>query len=199
MANESARPAQRQVASAAAQPRLGLLFLGLAAILTFFGAVGLVLYLKPGGETPAPAAIFVAGPLEGFEPGTATYFKSEHVHVVRLMDGGLVAIYDLGPRMQALFQETGDRHWLDCRAEYATDEFDLTVGQPMPAGFADKVLREPCHGSTWDITGVRLYGPTSGSLDRFPVAVVEGIVQVNVANRRCMNPVSEQAPCLETQ
>jgi hypothetical protein len=203
MANESAEAGRVQIQAATsaerAQPRLGLLFLGLAAILTFFGAVGLVLYLKPGGDSPAPAAIFVAGPLEGFEPGTATYFESEHVHVVRLMEGGLIALYDLGPRMQALFQQTNDKHWLECRAEYGPDRSGLTANQAMPAGFEDKVLREPCHGSTWDVTGARLFGPMQGSLDRFPVAVVDGIVQVDVANRRCMNPVSAEAPCLPTQ
>ena len=180
------------------QAKLSVLFLGLAAILTFFGAVGLVLYLKPGGDVPAPG-IFVAGPLEGFEPGSVTYFESEHVFVVGLNDGTLIALYDLGPRMQSLLLSTGDEHWLDCRAESAEDSLDLTALGSVPAGFEDRVFREGCHGSTWDAVGTRLFGPTPGSLDRFPVSVVDGIVHVDVANRLCLNPVSEAAPCSPTR
>jgi hypothetical protein len=178
------------------QPKLSGLFLGLAAILTFFGAVGLVLYLKPGSDSPAPATIFVAGPLTAFEPGSVTYFESEHLFIVRLMDGALLALYDLGPRMQALFLDSGDKDWLKCRAQLVADTTGLGS---VPAGFDDRVLREPCHGSTWDASGRRLFGPTPGHLDRFPVRVVNDIVQVDVAERRCMNPVSEIAPCSPTQ
>ncbi|HWC29626.1 MAG TPA: hypothetical protein VG845_06040 [Dehalococcoidia bacterium] len=202
MANEprdgTAETLTDQPGVATSPPKLSVLILSLAAILTFFGAVGLVLYLKPGGDSPAPA-IFVAGPLEGFEPGSATYFETEHLYVVRLTDGALLALYDLGPRMQALLQETGDKDWLRCRAEFVPDNFDLTALGTPPAGFEERVFREPCHGSTWDANGNRLFGPTTGSLDRFPVRVVDGSVHVDVSNRRCMNPVSEVAPCSPTQ
>jgi nitrite reductase/ring-hydroxylating ferredoxin subunit len=180
------------------QPNLSLVFLGLAAIVTFFGAVGLILYLKPGSDSPAPD-IFVAGPLEGFVPGTATYFESEHVHVVRLNDGSLLALYDLGPRMQALLQQTGDEDWLMCRAVLVDDSTNATALGAAPEAFEDRVFREPCHGSTWDATGARLFGPTPGNLDRFPVQVVGGVVQVDVSDRLCANPVSDAAPCLPTR
>jgi hypothetical protein len=202
MANESADGALPIPAAAAglsrAQPRLSLVLLALAAIVTLFGAVGLMLYLKPGSDSPAPA-IFVAGPLEGFGPGTAVYFESEHVHVVRLLSGELIALYDLGPRMQALLQETGDEHWLECRAQLVQDPFAAVSLGPAVAGFEDRVFREPCHGSTWDATGARLFGPTPGSLERFPVSIVDGAVHVDVVNRRCTQPVSADAPCLPTQ
>ena len=181
------------------QPKLSVLFLGLAAILTFFAAVGLVLYLKPGGDTPAPA-IFVAGPLEGFEPGSVTYFESEHVYIVRLTDGALLALYDLGPRMQ-MFLEQGDTEKLKCRARQA-DLPEGLAGQPgvlLPAGFEMTGFNQLCHGGDWDATGKALWGPLQGDLDRFPVSVIDGIVQVDLANRRCVNPVSELAPCLPTQ
>jgi hypothetical protein len=179
------------------QPKLGVLFLGLAAILTFFGAVGLMLYLKPGGNSPAPA-IFVAGPLQGFAPGSVIYFQTEHLYVVRLAGGEILALYDLDPRMQGLLDQTGDKAWLNCRAELIEDADATRPGAP-PAGFDGRVFREPCHGSTWDASGARLFGPAEGNLERFPVSVVEGVVHVDVANRRCVNEISDLAPCLPTQ
>jgi hypothetical protein len=169
-----------------AQPKLGVLFLGLTAILMFFGAVGLVLYLKPGGDSPTPATIFVAGPLTAFEPGSVTYFESEHLFIVRLMDGALLALYDLGPRMQMGVGELpqGQRR---------------QPGAVLPAGFEETGFNQLCDGGWWDATGKGLSGPINGDLDRFPVRVVDGIVQVDVVERRCMNPVSDMAPCSPTQ
>jgi hypothetical protein len=76
-----------------------------------------------------------------------------------------------------------------------TDQPDLS----LPAGFEKTGFNQLCDGGWWDAMGHRLNGPTNGDLDRFPVAVVDGIVQVDVAHRRCMNPVTEGAPCLPTQ
>lgn len=180
------------------QPKLGVLFLGLAAIFGFFAAVGLLLYFKPGSNSPAPD-IFVAGPVSGFAPGSVSYFQTEHLYIVRLQDGAVIALYDLDPRMQALHEESTDKAWLDCRALIVPDEVSLnSLGSP-PIGFEDRVFREPCHGSTWDAAGRRLFGPTPGDLDRFPVRVVDDSVHVDVGNRRCMNPVSAAAPCSPTQ
>jgi hypothetical protein len=198
MTNESLGAETKDAITERSQPNVSILILGLAAIVAFFGAVGLVLYLKPGGDSPAPD-VFVAGPLDAFPRGSVTYFKSEHLHIVRLTDGAFLAIYDLGPRMQALLLQTGDKSWLECRAEYVKDSTDSTSLGAAPPGFEDAVFREPCHGSTWDAAGNRLFGPTPGNLDRFPVSVVDDSVHVDVVNRRCMNPVSPEAPCSPTQ
>lgn len=182
------------------QARIKVVALGLGAILAFFAAVGLVLYLKPGGDAPVPdeAVIFVAGPLEEFEPGTASYFRLEHLYVLRMQDGALLALYDLGPRMQARVNR-GDETALECRVEFVEDEDNLTrLGDPPP-GFEDRVFREPCDGSVWDAAGRHLFGPASGDLDRFPLGVVDGVVRVDVSERRCMNPPGPEAPCLPTR
>jgi hypothetical protein len=146
------------------------------------------------------ADIFVAGPVDGFVPGTITYFQLEHVYVVRLMDGAFLALYDLGPRMQALYDENEDPTWLQCRALLVEQDARLftELGRP-PSGFENVVLREPCHGATWDAAGTRLFGPATGDLDRFPIAVVGDKLHIDVGARRCMNPVGPQAPCLPTQ
>ena len=183
-----------------ALPRVRVLVLGLGAILVFFSAVGLFLYLKPGGSTPTreELPVFVAGPLEGFVPGTVSYFELEHVFVIRMMDAALLALYDLGPNAQALVEE-GDPTALTCRIQFVADENGLTsFGQP-PRGFEDMVFWEPCEGNVWDAAGRHLSGPAEADLDRFPVGVVDGVVRVDVTNRRCMNEVSDRAPCISTQ
>ncbi len=184
-----------------AQARIRVMILGLGAILIFFGSVGLVLYLKPGGGTRVQepvAIVFVAGPIEGFEPGTVSYFEIEHLYIVRASDGRLLALYDLGPYTQALVSQ-GDESALECRAVFMDDEGGLAQHGSPPVGFETKVFQEPCQGSTWDAVGTRLFGPAVGDMDRFPLDIVDGVVHVDVSNRRCMNPVSAQAPCLPTQ
>ena len=183
-----------------AQPRVRVLVLGLSAMLVFFSAVGLFLYFKPGGSTPTreELPVFVAGPLDNFEPGTVSYFSLEHVFIVRMMDGALLALYDLGPNSQAAVEQ-GDAKALDCRVEFVEDEDGLTsFGQP-PQGFENMVFLEPCQGNAWDAAGRHLAGPAAADLDRFPLGVVDGVVRVDVSNRRCMNEVSDAAPCIPTQ
>ncbi len=183
-----------------AQARIRVLVLGLSAILVFLSAVGLFLYLKPGGSAPTKQElpIFVAGPLDGFEPGSVSYFELEHVYVVRMMDEAVLALYDLGPDAQATVAR-GDDSALDCRVQFIHDENGLTSFGEPPPGFEDMVFWEPCLGSVWDAAGRLLTGPAGGDLDRFPIGIVDGVVRVDVSNRRCMNEVSPEAPCISTQ
>ena len=183
-----------------AQPRVKVLVLGLGAILIFFSTVGLFLYLKPGGNAPLPEElpVFVAGPLDGFEPRTASYFELEHVFVVRMSGGSLLALYDLGPASQADVSR-GDESALECRIQYVEDENGLTSLADPPRGFEAMLFWDPCQGNTWDAAGKHLAGPAGEDLDRFPLRVVDGIVRVDVTNRRCMSEVSPAAPCIPTQ
>jgi hypothetical protein len=185
-----------------AQARVRVLVLGLSAILLFLAAVGLFLYLKPGGSsdpTLEELPVFVAGPVDGFEPGSVSYFVLEHVYIVRMMDEAFLALYDLGPSGQAAVKQGDEAALEECRVQFIDDENGLTnLGTP-PQGFEGKVFWEPCRGNVWDAAGRLLTGPADGDLDRFPLGVVDGIVQVDVSNRRCMNPVSQAAPCLPTQ
>lgn len=183
-----------------ARARVRVMLLGFCAILVFFSTVGLFLYLKPGGSAPLPEElpVFVAGPLDGFEPRSASYFELEHVFVVRMSGGSLLALYDLGPASQAEV-DRGDESALDCRIQFVDDENGLTsLGEP-PRGFEDMLFREPCQGAAWDAAGRQLAGPAGGDMDRFPVRVVDGVVRIDVNNRRCMNVVSPAAPCITTQ
>jgi hypothetical protein len=184
-----------------AQARVRVLVLGMGVILLFLSSVGLFLYLKPGSSTPTDEElpVFVAGPIEGFELGTVSYFEIEHVYVVRMMNEALLALYDLSPGGQALVHK-GDMDALDkCRVEWVEDENGWTSLGTPPPGFEDMVFREPCLGNIWDAAGRHLVGPTEGDLDQFPLTVTEGIVRVDVNGRICLNQVSSDAPCIPTE
>ena len=182
------------------QARFRVLILGLSVIFVFFTAVGLILYFKPGGNSPAPeeASILVAGPLDDFELGTVSYFKLDHVFIVRMTDGALLALYDLGPNLQAKVKQ-GDQDALGCRVQFVDDENGVARGGDPPPGFEDKVFTEDCQGDLWDAAGRYLAGPSEVDLDRFPLNVVDDVVQVDVSNRRCMNEIGTNAPCIPTQ
>ena len=184
----------------ATQGRVRVLVLGIGSILVVLSAIGLFLWLKPGGQapTPEPLPVFVAGPVDGFEPGTVTYFELEHLYVVALAGGGMLALYDLGPGSQARLQQ-GDETALDCRVQYIEDQNELTtLGDPLE-GFESMIFWDPCRNTAWDVAGEYLAGPNKAKLDRFPLSITEESVQIDVNDRICTNDVSADAPCLPTQ
>jgi hypothetical protein len=176
----------------------------LGAAVAFFVIVGLILYFKPG-STAEPSGepsldIFAAGPVLDFEPGTMTLFENEHFFLVRQVDGALYALYDLGPHVQARVA-VGDLEALRCRG-VLRDDADMAgwlAAAGAPASFADRGIWDECTGVAWDASGRQVWGPQSGSLDRFKVEIVNGIVRVNLADRQCTNPVTSEAPCILTQ
>ena len=178
--------------------------LSAGTIILFLVSVGLLMYFKPG-STAEPSGepsldLFGAGPEIDFEPGHATLFENEHFFLVRLENGDLLALYDLSPANQALF-EAGDEEALNCRAVLRMDEemSGWLAQAAVPSGFEDRGIWDECTGAAWTVTGEQVRGPSSGDLDRFPVRIIDGIIRVDLAARLCRNPVSPQAPCIETQ
>jgi hypothetical protein len=170
-------------------------------ILAFFGVVGLVLYLKPGGKdvpVDKPAlAIFAAGPDGDFLNGTVTYFENEHFYLVRQPDGAFVALYNLSPVSQMGVNQ-GDLTRLDCRLQL----IDLTTSEHAagpPKTFEANGFFDPCSQGVWDTAGKAIRGEVNGDLDRFPVSTIDDIVRVDLGARRCVNPVSATAPCISTR
>ena len=172
-----------------------------SAIAAFFSVVGLVLYFKPGGkDVPTPEqpalAIFAAGPDRDFPIDTATYFEHEHFYLVRQADGAMLALYDLAPSAQARVNQS-DETALDCRLKL----INATSGETDSGmkSFTSDGLRDPCSGEVWSTAGAAMSDGASGDLDRFPVEVINGIVRVDLGARRCINPVTDAAPCIETK
>ncbi len=183
------------------QISLKAVLIAASAIAAFFSAVGLVLYFKPGGKdiptTDQPAlTIFAAGPDQDFPKDSATYFQNEHFYLVRQSDGALVALYDLAPSGQARVQQ-GDETALDCRLKLV----NATSGASDNGAksFGSDGLRDPCSAAVWDMSGAAMSNGAAGDLDRFPVEVINNIVRVDLGSRRCLNEVTDTAPCISTR
>ena len=183
-------------------PRVILIVIGVAA--AFFVTVALVMYFKPG-STAEPSGepaldMFAAGPLADFEAGSMTLFENEHFFLVRLEDGGVVALYDLGPHIQSRVA-SGDLEALNCRGVMRNDEemAGWLAQAGSPPGFEQRGIWDECAGVAWDVTGQQVFGPEAGSLDRFTVEIINGIMRVNLDDRECTNPITPETPCIVTQ
>jgi cytochrome b6-f complex iron-sulfur subunit len=155
-------PAQAAAASApeppAPSPRRRILLrlwvgLGLASAVE----LGFVLasFLRPRRTQAADAGVVIAGPLERFEPGSVTAFPTGRFYLVRLTDGGFLAL----------------------------DRQCTHLGCTVPWVPEAKRFQCPCHASAFDIRGAVLGPPAPRPLDLHPVRIENGIVKVDTQQR----------------
>ncbi len=113
-------------------------------------------YLAPRKEGGGRGSgTVVAGPVAEFTPATVRPFPAGKFYLVRLADGGFLA--------------------LSSRCTH--------LGCTVPWNEQDQVFPCPCHASTFDIRGEVLAPPASRALDLFPVVIEGGIVKVDTARR----------------
>jgi cytochrome b6-f complex iron-sulfur subunit len=101
----------------------------------------------------ADDTIFVAGPLERFEPGSVTAFPEGRFYLVRLDDGGFLALNR------------------ECTHLGCTVPWDAEQGRFVC----------PCHASSFDIRGDVLSPPAPRPLDTFPVRIENRVVKVDLS------------------
>ena len=184
--------------------QLRMVLLGLTLIGTFFGIVGLALYLKPFGDSPPSGEpsldVFAAGPVKEFAPGSVTYFQKEHAYLIHFTDGAFLALYDLSPSTQAKV-EGNDLTKLACRAVLTEgDAVAPHLGSDIAArGFATIGFVDLCSGAVWDAEGRHVGGASDGRLDRFPVAVINDIIRIDLGDRWCQTNGPASNPCIPTQ
>jgi cytochrome b6-f complex iron-sulfur subunit len=125
--------------------------LGLAALgeIVWVAATFLVPRRRADG---GPDTVFVAGAASDFEPGSVTAFTAGRFYLVRLEDGGFLAL------------DRTCTH-LGCTVPWQSEQGRFTC---------------PCHASTFDITGQVLGPPAPRPLDRYPVRIENGIVKVDL-------------------
>lgn len=99
--------------------------------------------------------LVIAGPLERFEPGSVTAFPTGRFYLVRLPQGGFLAIHRECTHLGCTVPWIPDRQRFQC----------------------------PCHASAFDITGAVLGPPAPRPLDLHPVRVENGIVKVDTQTR----------------
>ena len=129
--------------------------LGVAAVAQF--AVVIVAYLWPRKSAPGESArgIVDAGPVAEFTPLSVTAFPGGRFYLVRLQDGGFLALSSTCTH-------------LECT---------------VPWSEKDRKFPCPCHGSVFDITGQVLSPPAPRALDLFPVSIEGGVVRVDMRKR----------------
>jgi cytochrome b6-f complex iron-sulfur subunit len=129
--------------------------LGLAALAEFLWLAFSFLWpVKPGEEGHANSVV-PAGSLASFEPGTVTAFQKGEFYLVRLDDGGILA--------------------LSCKCTH--------LGCTVPWVEKEKKFLCPCHASAFDMTGNVISSPAARALDAFPVAIENNIVKVDTGKR----------------
>ena len=131
--------------------KMGMGVLGVIAALEA-GGTGL-LYLRSHGMQGEFGKIVKAGSADDFPPGSVTEFAESRFFLVRVADGGFLAVHSRCPH-------------LGCSV----------VWEPEKEQFLC-----PCHASDFDIHGDHGKPPVSRALDLFTVSIEEGVVQVDTA------------------
>ena len=126
--------------------------LGLAALGEMIWLV--VAFLRPGGRrvvSKAPHRTIEAGPVAAFAPGSVTAFPRGRFYLVRLEDGGFLALSRRCPHL----------------------------GCTLPWIEAEKRFVCPCHASAFDIRGDLLRSPAPRAMAMHPVHIENRIVWVD--------------------
>lgn len=137
--------------------------LGLAAVAEAAWVV--VSFVRPRrGAAERDAGLVIAGPVDRFEPGSVSAFPAGQFYLVRLKDGGFLALHR------------------EC----------THLGCTVPWVASEDRFHCPCHGSIFFENGVKESGPAPRPLDYFPITVTPtGDVQVNTGkptSRSDFNP-----------
>jgi cytochrome b6-f complex iron-sulfur subunit len=112
-------------------------------------------FLRPRQRSETSPGLFVAGPIDRFEAGSVTAFPAGRFYLVRLKDGGFLALHR------------------EC----------THLGCSVPWDAAQNRFACPCHASAFDITGEVLSPPAPRPLDTYAVRIENGIVRVDTRRR----------------
>jgi cytochrome b6-f complex iron-sulfur subunit len=132
--------------------KLAWLGIGIAALSEVSWIV--VSFLKPRRKEPkSVGSLVVAGPSDRFATGSVTAFPAGKFYLVRLGDGGFLALHR------------------QC----------THLGCSVPWDEASGRFACPCHASAFDLKGDVLAPPAPRPLDLFAVRIENGIVKVDVS------------------
>lgn len=129
--------------------------LGLAAAALAEVVWIVVSFVRPRRERAAGGArsLVVAGAVDDFAPGSVTAVPAGRFYLVRLEDGGFLALHRRCPHL----------------------------GCSVPWEEKAKRFVCPCHGSSFDVRGDLQSPPAPRALDLFPVRIENGLVKVDVS------------------
>jgi len=138
--------------------------LGIVAIVQFVAVFfGFLFSGKSESETQKPKQLFEAGDINSFQKNSVTIFRGGRFYLVRLADGGFLAL------------SLRCTH-LGCSINWEEDKQRFIC---------------PCHASAFEINGNVQNPPAPSALDYFPVAIQNGKVMVDVGTKLSRNRYSE--------
>jgi len=129
--------------------------LGLMAAAEFAVVLGAYLWPRKRGAGEEGAGLVEAGPVAEFTPASMTAFPGGRFYLVRLSDGGFLA--------------------LSSKCTH--------LGCTVPYSEKDKTFPCPCHASVFDMTGDVKNPPAPRALDLFAVSIEGGVVKVDTRKR----------------
>lgn len=135
-----------------------LIALAAAGLLLLLPLVPAVMFLWPHPSEPAPHLVDV-GLLEDIPLRTPVFVADGDFWLVRLDDQHVLAL------------STFDSHLRHCRVPWRPGFHFNLGGQGDEAGW----FRDPCSGSTYDLVGNKIYGPSPRGLDRYEVRIQRGL------------------------
>jgi cytochrome b6-f complex iron-sulfur subunit len=126
--------------------------LGLVAVAEFLGVTGAYLWPR-GREGGGGHGVVEAGPVGEFTPDSVTPFPGRGFYLVRLSDGGFLALSSTCSHL----------------------------GCTVPWSEKDRSFPCPCHASVFDMRGDVRSPPAPRALDTFAISIEGGIVKVDTA------------------
>jgi cytochrome b6-f complex iron-sulfur subunit len=129
--------------------------LGVLAAAEFAVVVGSYLWPRKGPNEGEGAAVVECGPVAEFTPASVTAFPRGKFYLVRLADGGFLALSSQCTHLGCTVPWVEERRAFPC----------------------------PCHASLFDMTGEVLSPPAPRALDLHPVAIEGGVVRVDARKK----------------
>jgi nitrite reductase/ring-hydroxylating ferredoxin subunit len=144
---------------------LGALAAALVSGVAFL--VVLVSFSWPEADVGSPSARIYAGHVDEFEVGQPVTIPEGKFHLVKQADGSFIALYWRSP-------------FRGCTVPWREG---FVFADPETGRRKEGWFRDPCHGATFDLSGVRVFGPSPRNMDQFPVEIVGDKVYVHAAEQ----------------
>jgi nitrite reductase/ring-hydroxylating ferredoxin subunit len=143
------------------RPRAGRRLLAVAVLAVAVAGIVAAAYVfaRPTGFEQPAAVWYNAGAVDEIPVNEPVRITEQRFWLVKLESGEVLALYQRDPHQ-------------GCTVPWNSG-FELRSKQGW--------FRNPCHGQTYDLTGRCFDGPCIRGMDRYPVRIERGRVEVNVA------------------
>lgn len=143
------------------------LVVGLIALIELIGgAFAFVVSGRRRQQSESGAGLIEAGLIDDFEPGSVTLLAAGHLYLVRLQDGGFLAL-------------SRQCTHLSCAVAWHEDQQQFVC---------------PCHASLFSLTGEVLKSPAPRALDLHPVLLENNTVKVDIGQRKRRSVFKDDQP-----